>query len=326
MDQKKNSNIEVEKDSALVSIIIPTFNRAELITQTLNSFKNQNYKNWECIIIDDGSGDNTANIVKKFSKKDSRFKYFERPKSLIKGPGSCRNYGLRKALGAFIQFFDDDDLAHKNMLSEKVKILLKHDADVVVSKLRVIQADSQKVININEINSSNIQCAYFKHKIAWYICGPMWRKSFLSETFDPKIELLDDWEFNLRCILKQPKIYFINIALSDYIKRNSSFSLSSTNNIRQLNSEYKATKKIFNLFKKQGFVTKSLRFNYLNQIINVFRKIDQKEPAFRLLILKEILHNLTFKEPLIFFRLSLGYLSYYLFNKGYRLIYIKNLR
>ena len=76
----------------LISIIIPTFNRAHLILHTLESIKNQTYNEWECIIVDDGSTDNTEDVLKKYIDTDSRFRYFKRPLNHTKGPSSwCAN-------------------------------------------------------------------------------------------------------------------------------------------------------------------------------------------------------------------------------------------
>ena len=70
----------------LVSIIIATYNRAELLSETIISVIEQSYINWECIIVDDGSTNNTNEIVANFIQKDKRIRYFNRPKNIPKGP------------------------------------------------------------------------------------------------------------------------------------------------------------------------------------------------------------------------------------------------
>ena len=76
----------------LVSIIIPTYNRAHLIAETLDSIIAQTYTNWECIVVDDGSTDPTDELMETYCKKDSRFQYYHRPKNRPKGANACRNY------------------------------------------------------------------------------------------------------------------------------------------------------------------------------------------------------------------------------------------
>ena len=73
-------------NNQLVSIIIPTFNRSHILDQTLDSIQNQSYKNWECIIVDDGSSDNTENLVNSYVDKDIRFNFFKRRQFILTPP------------------------------------------------------------------------------------------------------------------------------------------------------------------------------------------------------------------------------------------------
>lgn len=88
------------------SIIIPTFNRAHFIDKCLNSIQNQTFENWETIIIDDGSTDDTNSKVAKFSENDERIKYFYQSN---KERSEARNNGISKAYGKFVCFLDSDD-------------------------------------------------------------------------------------------------------------------------------------------------------------------------------------------------------------------------
>ncbi|MDT0687294.1 glycosyltransferase family 2 protein [Autumnicola psychrophila] len=108
-----------------VSVIIPTFNRAHTIGETIDCIVNQTFRNWECIIVDDGSTDGTEEFLKKKLSGDSRFIYLQRPLQRKKGAASCRNIGLEKAKGTFIQFLDSDDLVAENKLEEQTDILKK---------------------------------------------------------------------------------------------------------------------------------------------------------------------------------------------------------
>lgn len=103
----------------LISIIIPTYNRAHYLRFTLQSIESQTYTNWECIVVDDGSTDDTEMLVQQFLK-DERFKFMKRPGTFSKGANSCRNYGLEHSKGEFIQWFDSDDV----MLPQHLEILL----------------------------------------------------------------------------------------------------------------------------------------------------------------------------------------------------------
>ena len=106
-----------------VSIIMATYNRAHLIGETLNSIINQSYKNWECLIIDDGSKDDTARVVKQITSSDSRFTYLRRTEKYKKGLPGCRNQGIDLANGEYIIFFDDDDIIHPGNLQTCLDLL-----------------------------------------------------------------------------------------------------------------------------------------------------------------------------------------------------------
>ncbi len=107
----------------IVSVIIPTYNRSSLLMESLRSVEKQSLGNLECIIIDDGSTDDTEVIVNSFIEKDSRFKYFKRSEEYAKGACGSRNMGFEKSIGKYIQYLDDDDLLSINKLELQVNIL-----------------------------------------------------------------------------------------------------------------------------------------------------------------------------------------------------------
>jgi len=113
----------MEIATTVVSIIIPTCNRSALIVETLDSVKSQDFENWECIVVDEGSIDNTAEVVKGFSNKDCRFKFIQKPSNYPKGATFSRNLGFQLSEGRYIQWLDDDDLLSENKLSLQVRKL-----------------------------------------------------------------------------------------------------------------------------------------------------------------------------------------------------------
>lgn len=106
-----------------VSIIIPTYNRSVLLRHTLQSVENQTYKNWECIIVNDGKENRTKKVVNEFIAINPRFKYFQRPDNFARGACGSRNFGFEMSKGKYIQWLDDDDLLSPNKLEFQVKKL-----------------------------------------------------------------------------------------------------------------------------------------------------------------------------------------------------------
>ncbi len=132
----------------LVSIIIPTYNRAHLICETLDSIIAQTYTNWGCIVVDDGSIDETAIVMNAYINKDSRFQLHKRPTHKPKGANACRNIGLEYATGDYVVFFDSDDLMSPNHLEVKVSAMQIHNCDYVITKTKFID-DVKKVAGNN---------------------------------------------------------------------------------------------------------------------------------------------------------------------------------
>lgn len=111
-----------QKHTPKVSIILPTYNRARLIMETIESIQHQTYSNWELIIVDDGSDDNTAEIVLQL--KDERIHFIKAGRVGI--GGKIKNLGLNKASGEFIAFNDSDDLWDKTKIEKQVAALEKY--------------------------------------------------------------------------------------------------------------------------------------------------------------------------------------------------------
>jgi glycosyltransferase involved in cell wall biosynthesis len=101
-----------------VSVIIPTYNRANLLPRAIKSVLNQTFQDFELIVVDDGSTDNTRKVVEEFQKGDSRVKYFYKENG---GPGSARNFGLKNAKGNFVIFLDSDDMFLPYILEEEIE-------------------------------------------------------------------------------------------------------------------------------------------------------------------------------------------------------------
>ncbi len=128
----------------LISIIIPTYNRYNLLEKTINSVLNQTYKNWELIVVDDGSTDGTDVLVNELSHKDSRIRYFWQKNS---GESVARNKGFVMAKGEYVAFLDSDDLWHKNNLESKFNTIKLADPSVagVFSSVLLIDKEGQEL-------------------------------------------------------------------------------------------------------------------------------------------------------------------------------------
>jgi glycosyltransferase involved in cell wall biosynthesis len=115
--------------SPLVSIVLCTYNRAHLVTRAIASVLTQSYRNWELIIIDDGSGDATGQAVIPVVKSDSRIMYLYHSNT---GLARSRNIGIILASGQYTTFLDSDDEYRENHLSVRIEVMVKHPAPAVI--------------------------------------------------------------------------------------------------------------------------------------------------------------------------------------------------
>ncbi len=106
-----------------LSICIPLFNRQELVKETLDSVLAQTFTDWECIIVDDRSTDDSFAVAKSYAERDARFKALQRPEERIKGAPTCRNIAFDNSTGEYVYFFDSDDLMSPSLFGEIIKAM-----------------------------------------------------------------------------------------------------------------------------------------------------------------------------------------------------------
>ena len=190
----------------LISIIIPTYNRAHLIGTTLDSIAKQTHTRWECLIIDDGSTDNTKEVVTKYVKDDNRFQYHQRPLNRPKGANACRNYGFEISNGEYINWFDDDDVMLPTKLELQIKVLIKnHKAPYCICQTQCVDMRTQRVLGLrsSEISSKNKFEDYILYKIFWLTTAPLWRREFLMKhqlIFDETLHQSQEYDFHIKAL------------------------------------------------------------------------------------------------------------------------------
>jgi glycosyltransferase involved in cell wall biosynthesis len=223
-------------DSKLISIIVPSFNRADLIAETLNSVFSQTYQKWECIIVDDGSSDNTIDIINSFIEKDSRFSLIKRNR-FPKGAPTCRNIGLDISNGEFIIYLDSDDILAPYCLEQRFnKFSVHFDMDFLVFKsLLFVDEPFSNGFYWNIDNDENDLARFIKLDALWQTSGPIYKKEFLLKMNGFKEDLLfwQDYDLHLRCLLKKgmylkffdlPVDVYIRDGRKDTISRSTSFT------------------------------------------------------------------------------------------------------
>lgn len=136
------------KTNNLVSVITPTFNSQAFIAETIESVRQQIYENWEMILVDDASGDDTVGVIKSFAEKDPRIRFFVN--EINSGAAVTRNKALENARGRFIAFLDSDDLWYPEKLAFQINFMTKNNYPISFTSYALVQEDStptEKVIH-----------------------------------------------------------------------------------------------------------------------------------------------------------------------------------
>ena len=153
----------------MISIIVPVYNSEKYLDECLKSIQKQSYRNFEVICVDDGSTDNSANIVNEYIKTDTRFQLFTQSNS---GVSAARNLGLSKVSGEFICFVDSDDIID-NLFLENLINLAKDGSFAVCSYSRNIRNLGTKARNVRHYSSreyiTNIINERFEHPNIWIL-------------------------------------------------------------------------------------------------------------------------------------------------------------
>ena len=205
--------------SSKITILLATFNRAHLIKETLDSIIAQTYKNWECIVVDDYSSDDTESLMKHYAKRDSRFTYVKKKETYKKGLSGTRNCGLDLAFRSdaqFIQLFDDDDIMHPQKLELQIQEFAKDpELDLCVCCYRkfdlpqMIEFDLEKANDFScRIETKNLLRSFFVNEINLNSLGPLWKASVLRDyRFNEELHYSEEREFYLRIFLNEKLKY-----------------------------------------------------------------------------------------------------------------------
>lgn len=215
-----------------LSIIIPVYKTEKYLKKCIESILNQTFKEYELILIDDGSPDNCGNICDEYAQKDNRINVIHKKNG---GVSSARNSGLDIAKGNYITFVDSDDTVEKNTYQENICILSEHpQIDVLQYPIAYHKCnnDIHTETFVQQIiaDSNNICFYWFGHPhMKGYACNKIYKKNIFSTNRFPESILYTEDLFTLINIGKEiQNLYISNIGQYDYYLRDNSLSSSTT--------------------------------------------------------------------------------------------------
>lgn len=278
----------------LFSIIIPIYNSQDYLQQCLDSVLNQNLNKWECILIDDGSTDNSGKICDEYVNKDSRFKVVHTEN---RGVSAARNTGIKLSQGEWICFVDSDDMIHPNKLGLSYRAALANNSEYVQHAIRV----NNKTIwsKIKDVFCPQ-DLLVFSNKNYSISCihDKLYKASLIKDNnilFDENVNFTEDTFFNIHCFFVAQKITCIDIPLYSYNWKRAN-SLSTTAN--KLSAERRLqiikgfkrlldTIKQYPAYKQNEFILKNymerfcLKQKTESKIDLVFPYVNNNDPVWR---------------------------------------------
>ncbi len=273
----------------LVSIIIPTFNRANIISETLDSVLGQTYENWECIVVDDGSTDTSKALLKTYVDKDARFQFHQRPNSHLAGGNGARNYGFSKSCGDYIQWFDSDDIMMPDFIGAKMSPFISNpNIDVVFSAFENIDATGQRTRIANQTFSGNILNDLVDGQVSFGPLSFMLRRDKIEHLkYDETLKKNQDLDFFFRFFTSNNKLKIAHVKKTLYKVRAHSGSMTydASRDISKLASIFRVYLMVLNYFVEQKHSKGIIRYKYecLNSLKVMSRNGYYREVMNRLL-------------------------------------------
>lgn len=204
-----------------VSIITPTYNCGKYIGETIESVINQSYKDWEMIIVDDCSKDDTQEIVEKYTEKDNRIKYIKLEQN--SGAAIARNKAMELATGKYMAFLDSDDIWSKDKLEKQINFMEENNYNITCTEYEQIDEQGKKLEKIIKVknkvdyNGVLLTCPIGNSTVIYNV-------EKLGKFIVPNIRKRNDDALWLQMLKKEKFIYGIDEILMKYRIRTNSIS------------------------------------------------------------------------------------------------------
>ncbi len=281
------------ENKILFSIIIPTYNRASLIKDTINSVLLQDYSNFEIIIVDDGSTDDTQNIIK--SIEDNRINYY---KKTNEERGAARNFGTKLAKGEYITFLDSDDILYVNHLTRALETIDENNSPDVFHLIFEILNYNEESLSVKSISENKINEKLIEGNFMGCHAVFLKREVALQNLFieDRALSAFEDWELWLRISCKY-HFYYNKKSITSALINHDGRSVLNTKEIElvtRVNALLKyvlSNKDITAYYKNDLHKFKSSCFSYVSLHLALTKKY--RNTAIKFLI-KSIIISPTF--------------------------------
>ena len=307
-----------------ISVIMPVYNIEKYLPTAIESILKQTFKNFELIVLDDKSEDNTLSIAKDFAKKDSRVKVIELEKRQKQGVG--RNIGIQYAIGDYIMFLDGDDIAKDNFLEKMFFAIKKTNADIAMCKFQTLDDRNGKISDTHPFGQVNIseemiekgftpldikQQIFTIPNIVW---NKIYSKQYLIDkqiSFPAIITMCEDIIFGINATLKADKLAYVDENLLYYrINRPKASSGGKDDTFFDVFTQYEILTKNFkemNIYDsiKKEFISDAIytmlfflerikpkfKKRFFNKMQEIFQKYYDEEFSTKEIFMEHVLNN-----------------------------------
>lgn len=227
------------KDYGLVSVITPAYNAGELIRKAIQSVINQTYNNWELLITDDCSTDNTKHIIEEYIAKDSRIKYFCLEKN--GGAGVARNNSIKEAKGRYIAFLDSDDMWMPHKLETQLRFMQEKDCALSGTSYLTVNEKYEVTGLVVAPKVQTLWQCMCDSKLGFSTC--IYDTSKIGKHYMPTLRKRQDWGLELKILRVCKVAYEVKEPLGYYLKGHNSLSKNKVSLIKYNIAVYR---KVFN--------------------------------------------------------------------------------
>ena len=269
-------------ENELISIVVPIYNVENYLRMCLDSIQNQTYQNFECLLINDGSPDNSADICREYLAKDARFRYFEKENG---GSSSARNFGIERSEGEYVTFVDSDDWLEHDALQLLYDALKKENADISIGRYNCYDEsryqylfydsnpdDSLEVIEGKEIidregvekmKTGNWTVAYLK----------LIKRELLQDLPFPIGKMAEDTYWTWKVLLKASKVVYLNRCIYWY-RVGLTGTLSNTWSEKRMYDEIEAREEKIAILASLDYDLTNHILVYKNRLQRVIAKLE----------------------------------------------------
>lgn len=282
-----------------ISIVVPVYNAAKYLPRTIASVQAQTYEDWKLLLVNDGSTDNSVQIIEQYANKDSRIKLINQKNS---GPAHARNVGIKNAQGRYISFVDSDDTIEPCMMQCMYDVATKYQANIVMCNFATILGNKRIVshhgFTCNCIMTQNqlrqeVLCRYFEGNNAGVssLCTKFVDRVWLCSagiTIPENRVRAEDWLFNLHCLEAGPRFCAINDVLYNYWQNEGSIMHSVREG--EWKQHFESMQILFEVNRRHGFhYEQSIATQCVNGSIEHLLGIYANKPV-RIDVAEQIMH------------------------------------